>query len=113
MQSCSTNAVRFGGTLEEAVRLNPKQIDDAVDYAVLAQDGKAPKALGGVPVRKDPSFLETQKLALESEAVATVVAVTSFRYRQPDSDGNMVVPASNEQLWRKGQFSVVDCGTSP
>lgn len=55
----------------------------------------------------------SEKLALKFEAVTIVVAVASFRYRQADSDGNAVVLKSDEQLWRKGQLSLVDRGTAP
>jgi hypothetical protein len=52
-----TNAARFGKTFQEALRVNPKRIDAAVDYALVDETGELVAAWGGVPLRSDPQFL--------------------------------------------------------
>ena len=52
-----TNAEKFGTTLQEAVAVNSKRIDWAVDYVVLNPTGEIVVGWGGVPLRTDPGFL--------------------------------------------------------
>jgi hypothetical protein len=73
-----TNAVRFGTTLEEAVRVNPKQIDDSVDYVVLTQDGGVRKAIGGLPLKIDPGFLGALLSKPEVDLSGRRYILTSF-----------------------------------
>ncbi len=59
-----TNAARFGTTLAEAVQVNPKQIDDAVDYAVpWHQAAKCKKRLAVLPLKTGPNFPVGQLLS--------------------------------------------------
>jgi len=47
------NAAKFGSTLREATAVRSREIDSAVDYAVVSSDGQLKAAWGGVPLKTD------------------------------------------------------------
>lgn len=44
------NAAKFGASLADAVRLNPKKVDRVIDYAIIDSTGNLRKADGGLPL---------------------------------------------------------------
>jgi len=61
------NAAKFGSTLDGAVQVNPKKVDDMIEYAVLDQEGNLRNAWGRLPLRTTPGSLS--KLLAEREVV--------------------------------------------
>jgi hypothetical protein len=50
------NAQKFGGTLEDAMKVNARQTDQPVEYTVLDDSGALKYAIGGVPLEAMPAF---------------------------------------------------------
>ena len=50
-------AAKFGTTLQEALRVNPKRINWAVNYALIGQEGELVEAWGQLPLHCDPNYL--------------------------------------------------------
>src|SRR5207249_2639731 len=48
---------KFGTSLQGALSLRSRNIDVAVDYAIIADTGELRMAWGGVPLRVDPNSL--------------------------------------------------------
>jgi hypothetical protein len=89
------NAAKFGSTLDEAARLNPREIAIDVDYAVVSSNGELKAASGGVPLKTNP-----QTLPVPFDHLASLISgnKTTELYFQPILDsrrqdvGIVIVP---------------------
>src|SRR5262249_16963447 len=63
------NAAKLGSTVGEATAVRSREIDSAVDYAVISSDGQLKAAWGGVPLKTD-----IRGLPMHSAHVARIVS---------------------------------------
>jgi hypothetical protein len=70
-----SNAMRFGGTMEQALRLKERQVEEAYDYAIVDGSGILRFAIGGIPLRtKVPSIPAGPQFSLAEKIAKTVYA---------------------------------------
>jgi len=55
----SSNALKFGQTVAEALQTPERAIHEAFDYAIIDQNGTLRWAIGGIPLRASPPLIPT------------------------------------------------------
>jgi len=81
----ATSLSEFGSTLEKAVALSPRQIDQDIEYAVVSDSGELKSGWGGVPLKIDPTLMLT---AARTEKPVKIGSQSYLLIAKPILDSN-------------------------
>lgn len=91
------NAARFGGSLEGAENIRPRDIDEAIEYVILDDLGHIKFAIGGIPLK----LLDYPKLPFEAiqeipKRTGSTYGLLSIPFKDPSGQNVGTITAFHE-----------------